>query len=43
LLTWIGACPVEEPFVIIGQCLTVLYFSYFLIGPLALNLWDKQS
>nr|YP_001798504.1 cytochrome b [Friesea antarctica]ABS57602.1 cytochrome b [Friesea antarctica] len=34
LLTWIGARPVEEPFIITGQILTLLYFSYFIINPL---------
>jgi len=33
LLTWIGARPVEEPYIITGQSLTVLYFSYFLLLP----------
>ena len=33
LLTWIGARPVEEPYVIIGQILTFLYFSYFILIP----------
>jgi len=33
LLTWIGARPVEEPFIITGQGLTVLYFSFFVINP----------
>lgn len=28
LLTWIGARPVEEPYILIGQSLTVLYFLY---------------
>lgn len=41
LLTWIGARPVEEPYVLIGQILTVLYFSYFLINPLIIKWWDK--
>lgn len=31
LLTWIGACPVEAPYIILGQILTVSYFSYFVI------------
>nr|WKB11728.1 cytochrome b [Lamproglena orientalis]WKB11741.1 cytochrome b [Lamproglena orientalis] len=29
LLTWIGACPVEYPYISIGQVLTILYFMYF--------------
>ena len=33
LLTWIGARPVEEPYILTGQSLTVLYFSYFLLLP----------
>nr|QDC34449.1 cytochrome b [Laodelphax striatellus] len=33
LLTWIGAKPVEPPFILIGQILTVIYFSYFLVNP----------
>lgn len=31
LLTWIGARPVEDPYILIGQCLTFTYFSYFII------------
>lgn len=30
LLTWIGARPVEEPYILTGQLLTVVYFTYFL-------------
>nr|NP_542489.1 cytochrome b [Thyropygus sp. DVL-2001]AAL18223.1 apocytochrome b [Thyropygus sp. DVL-2001] len=33
LLTWIGARPVEEPYILIGQALTILYFTYFLLKP----------
>nr|QZH79000.1 cytochrome b [Euconocephalus pallidus] len=40
LLTWIGARPVEDPYIITGQILTVLYFSYYLINPLMLKMWD---
>lgn len=29
LLTWIGARPVEDPYVITGQILTITYFIYF--------------
>lgn len=40
LLTWIGMCPVEEPYVITGQILTCLYFIFYLINPLLMKLWD---
>jgi ubiquinol-cytochrome c reductase cytochrome b subunit len=42
LLTWIGARPVEDPFIIIGQILTVLYFSYFFVFYIFQKLWDKM-
>ena len=38
LLTWIGARPVEEPYVITGQILTVVYFRYYLLIPQITNL-----
>lgn len=41
LLTWIGIRPVEEPYIIIGQILTILYFLYFLINPLIIKIWDN--
>nr|YP_010230788.1 cytochrome b [Oplophorus spinosus]QSV10498.1 cytochrome b [Oplophorus spinosus] len=41
LLTWIGARPVEDPYVITGQILTVLYFTWYLINPMTLIMWDK--
>jgi ubiquinol-cytochrome c reductase cytochrome b subunit len=31
LLTWIGGRPVEDPFIFIGQNLTVLYFLFFIV------------
>nr|AND96614.1 cytochrome b [Helictopleurus quadripunctatus] len=40
LLTWIGARPVEDPYIMIGQILTITYFSYFIINSLTSNLWD---
>nr|AFY64350.1 cytochrome b [Limulus polyphemus] len=41
LLTWIGSRPVEEPYELIGQILTITYFSYFIINPMLLKIWDK--
>nr|UYA97562.1 cytochrome b [Megacopta cribraria] len=41
LLTWIGARPAEGIFIITGQVLTVLYFSYFLLSPATMKIWDK--
>jgi ubiquinol-cytochrome c reductase cytochrome b subunit len=31
ILTYIGACPPEEPWVLIGQLASVFYFAYFLV------------
>nr|YP_010323008.1 cytochrome b [Malacacanthus capensis]UKP87822.1 apocytochrome b [Malacacanthus capensis] len=31
LLTWLGANPVEEPYVMVGQFASVFYFLYFLV------------
>nr|YP_009330389.1 cytochrome b [Eurema blanda]ANN44655.1 cytochrome b [Eurema blanda] len=42
LLTWIGARPVEIPFIITGQILTIIYFSYYIINPLINKFWDKM-
>nr|YP_010946685.1 cytochrome b [Malaccina discoidalis]WGO57403.1 cytochrome b [Malaccina discoidalis] len=41
LLTWIGARPVEYPYILSGQMLTILYFMYYIINPTMLILWDK--
>ena len=41
LLTWIGGRPVEDPFILTGQILTVLYFSYYIINPLLFIIWDN--
>nr|YP_010989879.1 cytochrome b [Loepa microocellata]WOV68239.1 cytochrome b [Loepa microocellata] len=41
LLTWIGARPVEDPYIITGQLLTIFYFSYFIITPLISIYWDN--
>jgi len=41
LLRWVGARPVEEPYVISGQLLGVFYFSYFLTSPYLKLAWDN--
>uniref|UniRef100_UPI0030FE5EBB cytochrome b n=1 Tax=Coladenia agnioides TaxID=2866479 RepID=UPI0030FE5EBB len=41
LLTWIGARPVENPYIITGQLLTIFYFSYFIFNPLIAKFWDN--
>uniref|UniRef100_UPI00315D3FA1 cytochrome b n=1 Tax=Synanthedon bicingulata TaxID=3138307 RepID=UPI00315D3FA1 len=41
LLTWIGTRPVEEPFIVTGQILTILYFLYFIMNPIISKYWDK--
>nr|UKG19051.1 cytochrome b [Dendrolimus punctatus] len=41
LLTWIGARPVEAPYIITGQMLTIFYFSYFILNPIMSLYWDK--
>nr|QDI93918.1 cytochrome b [Tuxedo drakei] len=42
LLTWIGARPAEEPFIMTGQLLTMTYFMYYLVNPILLSFWDKN-
>nr|URX53627.1 cytochrome b [Postelectrotermes sp. 1 AB-2022a]URX53679.1 cytochrome b [Postelectrotermes sp. 1 AB-2022a]URX53744.1 cytochrome b [Postelectrotermes sp. 1 AB-2022a] len=43
LLTWIGARPVEDPFIITGQILTVMYFAYYVFIPLTTKYWDTLN
>nr|AXS65909.1 cytochrome b [Tenebrionoidea sp. 15 KM-2017] len=40
LLTWIGARPVENPYILIGQLLTIGYFSFYILNALTFKLWD---
>lgn len=40
LLTWIGARPVEDPYILTGQILTISYFSYYIINPFIAKIWD---
>nr|QNG56273.1 cytochrome b [Platisus zelandicus] len=41
LLTWIGARPVEDPYILIGQLLTIFYFMYYIINPFIHKMWDN--
>jgi len=41
LLTWIGARPVEIPYIIVRQILTVIYFTYYIINPIIHKWWDS--
>jgi len=43
LLTWIGARPAEEPYIWVGQILTIYYFSFYIINPIIFKLWDKLT
>nr|YP_007517107.1 cytochrome b [Procecidochares utilis]AGG10670.1 cytochrome b [Procecidochares utilis]UXG57166.1 cytochrome b [Procecidochares utilis] len=42
LLTWIGARPVETPYIMIGQILTIMYFLYYLMNPLIMKWWNNM-
>ena len=41
LLTWIGIKPVENPFIMYGQILSIIYFSLYIITPL-LEIWNNK-
>ena len=43
LLTWIGARPVERPYIVTGQVLTVSYFIFFVLNPLIIKGWDSLT
>nr|QIZ12653.1 cytochrome b [Callochiton steinenii] len=40
LLTWLGSRSVEEPFISLGQILTMLYFFMFILNSLFQMSWD---
>uniref|UniRef100_UPI0030022EAB cytochrome b n=1 Tax=Sannella crucifera TaxID=3019673 RepID=UPI0030022EAB len=40
-LTWIGARPVESPYINMGILLTIIYFMYFILDPMMKKMWDK--
>ena len=41
ILTWIGSCPVANPYFLIGQCFSVVYFLAFPLINFRQLLWDK--
>lgn len=41
LLTWIGARPVEDPYILTGQILTIIYFIYFILNPIISIWWQN--
>jgi len=43
ILTWIGGRPVEPPFILIGQSLTVIYYIFYIIKPLTYKWWDNLN
>nr|UKO33031.1 cytochrome b [Stenochironomus sp. 3CZ] len=42
LLTWMGACPVEAPFILMSQLLSFIYFSYFILNPFIHLMTEKK-
>ncbi len=40
LLTWIGARPVEDPYIFVGQILSCVYFSYYFFRVALQKVWD---
>lgn len=41
ILTWVGAKPVEAPYIIVGQISTFFYFFFFMVSPVIGILRDK--
>nr|ARB50141.1 cytochrome b [Eteoneus sigillatus] len=41
MLTWIGARSAEQPYILTGQILTVMYFLYFPVNAATMIIWDK--
>ena len=42
LLTYIGSRPVEEPYIIIGQCGAIYYYIYFMIMAAGVAKWEDK-
>lgn len=41
ILTWLGAQPIEFPFITLSQVISTLYFIFFFINIVTYNIWDK--
>ena len=41
ILTWIGARPVEDPYIFIGKFISTTYFLYFILNPKISKYYDK--
>lgn len=41
LLTWIGARPVEDPYIFTGQIFSVIYFIYYFVDVILKKIWDQ--
>merc|ERR1711976_820416 len=42
VLTWIGSCPVETPYLTVGMTARTIYFSYFILNPYIEEGWVKM-
>nr|QHD19776.1 cytochrome b [Rodolia quadrimaculata] len=41
ILTWLGAKPVEDPYIISSQIFSFIYFSIYIIKPILMKIWDS--
>lgn len=41
LLTWLGARPVEDPYILLGQVFSCVYFAYYFLRFLIQYVWDS--
>ena len=42
LLTFIGSRPVEDPYIIIGQCGAIYYYMYFMVMVMGVSRWEDK-
>uniref|UniRef100_UPI0030E2A503 cytochrome b n=1 Tax=Glyphohesione klatti TaxID=3053539 RepID=UPI0030E2A503 len=42
ILTWIGGCPVEEPYILLGQLSSAFYFLAYLLNPMISMYWTSM-